>query len=206
MNDEHKKPCDHSEYAGEQRRALVGSGPTWKEESEHFGKALDHIRDTPCKSAPLADAERTELEAMRKVRKELQRLKFDSAGFLEDKSYAEYGRRLAAIESSTLPMQDNRDPVDVFLYEVRAELIRARTKFPGDRVMTVALAEEFGELCKAVLDESSDCVRKEAVQTAVMAARVALDGDGSVREWRKEHGLDELAHYDNEQDSAQLNP
>lgn len=83
--------------------------------------------------------------------------------------------------------------VDAFLGEVRAELVRARTKFPGDRIMTIALAEEFGELCKAVLDESAANVRKEAVQTAVMAARVVLDGDGSVREWRAERGLDALA-------------
>jgi hypothetical protein len=81
---------------------------------------------------------------------------------------------------------------DAFLAEVRAELIRARAKFPGDRIMTIALAEEFGELCKAVLDEPSANVRKEAVQTAVMACRVALDGDGSVDAWRRERGLDPL--------------
>lgn len=85
------------------------------------------------------------------------------------------------------------DEIEVFLAEVRAELIRARSKFPGDRIMTIALAEGFGELCKAVLDESAANVRKEAVQTAVMAARVALDGDGSVRDWRRERGLDALA-------------
>jgi hypothetical protein len=85
------------------------------------------------------------------------------------------------------------DPgVEAFLDEVRAELIRARSKFPGDRIMTIALAEEFGELCKAILDESSAAVRKEAVQTAVMCARVVLDGDGSVVDWRKERGLDPL--------------
>lgn len=81
---------------------------------------------------------------------------------------------------------------DAFMVEVRAELQRARAKFPGDRIMCLALAEEFGELCKAVLDESRVNVRKEAVQTAVMAARVALDGDSSVREWREERGLDAL--------------
>ena len=85
------------------------------------------------------------------------------------------------------------DEIETFLAEVRAELIRARAKFPGDRIMTIALAEEFGELCKAVLDESAANVRKEAVQTAVMAARVVLDGDGSVRDWRRERGLDALA-------------
>ncbi|WP_373874125.1 DUF4406 domain-containing protein [Pseudomonas tohonis] len=84
------------------------------------------------------------------------------------------------------------DPVEAFLDEVRAELKRARSKFPGDRLMTLALAEEFGELCKAVLDESAENVRKEAVQTAVMCCRVVLDGDGSVRSWRSARGLDEL--------------
>lgn len=82
--------------------------------------------------------------------------------------------------------------VERFLAEVRAELMRARAKFPGDRIMGLALAEEFGELCKAMLDESAENVRKEAVQTAVMCARVVLDGDGSVIEWRKERGLDPL--------------
>lgn len=82
--------------------------------------------------------------------------------------------------------------VDTFLAEVRAELVRARTLFPGDRIMTVALAEEFGELCKAILDEPAANVRKEAVQVATMAARVVLDGDGSVREWRALKGLDPL--------------
>jgi hypothetical protein len=71
-------------------------------------------------------------------------------------------------------------------------LLRARAKFPGDRIMTIALAEEFGELCKAVLDEPAANVRKEAIQTAVMCARVVLDGDGSVNEWRAQKGLDPL--------------
>ena len=84
------------------------------------------------------------------------------------------------------------EQVEQFLEEVRAELIRARMKFPGDRLMCLALAEEFGELCKAVLDEDSGNVRKEAVQTAVMCARVVLDGDGSVTDWREQKGLDKL--------------
>jgi hypothetical protein len=103
-----------------------------------------------------------------------------------------------AIAAATAPAPSCGDAeqadgaVDAFLAEVRAELIRARAKFPGDRIMTIALAEEFGELCKAVLDESAANVRKEAVQTAVMCARVVLDGDGSVNDWRAERGLDPL--------------
>ncbi|MDR5800671.1 hypothetical protein [Caballeronia sp. LZ001] len=89
-------------------------------------------------------------------------------------------------------MSEQNEAVEKFLDEVRAELLRARAKFPGDRIMTIALAEEFGELCKAVLDESAANVRKEAIQTAVMCARVVLDGDGSVNEWRAQKGLDPL--------------
>ena len=98
-----------------------------------------------------------------------------------------------ALHPASEPKALTDEPIEAFLAEVRAELIRARTKFPGDRVMTIALAEEFGELCKAVLDESAANVRKEAVQTAVMCARVVLDGDGSVNDWRAERGLDPLA-------------
>ncbi|MBX6150577.1 hypothetical protein ISD38_17605 [Pseudomonas aeruginosa] len=107
---------------------------------------------------------------------------------------------LASIKSCVKAAEDTDqaqhsvpDDVETFLDEVRAELLRARSKFPGDRIMTIALAEEFGELCKAVLDEPAANVRKEAVQTAVMAARVVLDGDGSVTAWRAERGLDPLA-------------
>lgn len=81
------------------------------------------------------------------------------------------------------------DPTDEFLAQVSKELKRARAKFPGDRIMTIALAEEFGELAKAMLDEDGEAVWKEAVQTAVMAARVAIDGDSSVDEWRAAKGL-----------------
>lgn len=99
--------------------------------------------------------------------------------------------RLNSISSK---VQDSDTEVDAFLAEVRAEIIRAREKFPGDRIMTIALAEEFGELCKAILEEASANVRKEAVQTATMCARLVLDGDGSVKEWRSQQGLDQLVH------------
>lgn len=78
---------------------------------------------------------------------------------------------------------------EVFLAEVLDEVLRARAKFPGDRVMGLALAEEFGELIKAVLDETPERVRREAVQTAAMCVRLVLDGDGSVKEWRAARGL-----------------
>lgn len=111
----------------------------------------------------------------------------DEAEWLGD-ALAEGEKDLDEITAAAL----TAEPVDAFLDDVRAELIRARAKFPGDRIMTIALAEEFGELAKAVLDEPAANVRKEAVQTAVMAARIVLDGDGSVNEWRAAKGLDPL--------------
>lgn len=82
--------------------------------------------------------------------------------------------------------------IDKFLAEVKAELERALCLFPEDDVTTLAMSEEAGELVKAVLDEPAYAVRKEAVQTAAMAARLALRGDDSVAAWRFKRGLDVL--------------
>lgn len=70
------------------------------------------------------------------------------------------------------------------LSEIHQELIRARAKFPGDNVTTLALMEEVGELATALFEEEANAVRKEAIQTAVMAMRVVLDGDATLRVWR----------------------
>lgn len=82
--------------------------------------------------------------------------------------------------------------LDTFLSSVRAEAIRARNLFPGRRIMGLALAEEFGELIKAGLDESTDRVMKEAIQTACMCARFAIEGDESLDDWRVKKGLGEI--------------
>lgn len=76
--------------------------------------------------------------------------------------------------------------------EILAELRRAREKFPGNNVMTLALVEEVGELAKATFEESRDRVRQEAIQVAVMAMRVVLDGDRTLDAWREAKGLDPL--------------
>lgn len=76
--------------------------------------------------------------------------------------------------------------------EILAELTRARTKFPGKNVTFAALVEEVGELATATFEESADRVRKEAVQVAVMAMRMILDGDDCYEPWRAEKGLDPL--------------
>jgi len=76
--------------------------------------------------------------------------------------------------------------------KILAELVRARAKFPGKNVTFAALVEEVGELATATFEESADRVEKEAVQVAVMAMRMVLDGDNCFDGWRKEKGLDPL--------------
>lgn len=82
--------------------------------------------------------------------------------------------------------------LDQLIRDIRNELLRARTKFPGDNVTMLALMEEVGELAKATFEEPRANVRKEAVQVAVMAIRVVLDGDATLSHWRAQKGLDAL--------------
>lgn len=70
------------------------------------------------------------------------------------------------------------------LVSVRQELRDAREEHPTNEDQLAALSEELGELCKALLhhkheDGSEDEVRKEAIQVAAMAVRVATEGDHS---------------------------
>lgn len=82
--------------------------------------------------------------------------------------------------------------VERLLQDIRAELQRARELFPGKNVTFAALVEEVGELAKAVFEEPTERVRKEAVQVAVMAMRMVLDGDHTFDDWRRAKGLDPL--------------
>lgn len=72
----------------------------------------------------------------------------------------------------------------VFLVRVARELKSARRKFPTTDCVMVALTEECGETAAALLDEPSENVVAEAVQTAAMACRVAVEGDPSVGNYR----------------------
>lgn len=78
----------------------------------------------------------------------------------------------------------------LILQEIITELKSARLKFPSSEGSLAALTEEVGELAKALLSESRTRVRDEAVQVAVMAIRVALEGDPSLDGYRNEQGLD----------------
>ena len=76
-----------------------------------------------------------------------------------------------------------------FLSCVVSELVRARSKFPSSIHCFAALVEEVGELGKALISEDETCVDAEAMQTAVMAIRVATEGDTSFAVYRNMKGL-----------------
>lgn len=79
---------------------------------------------------------------------------------------------------------------DLFMMnEIAGELERARAKFQSSDLAMVALMEEVGELARALLDESPDRVRAEAVQVAAMAIRVATEGDPTIEPHRERRGL-----------------
>jgi NTP pyrophosphatase (non-canonical NTP hydrolase) len=71
-----------------------------------------------------------------------------------------------------------------FIKAVVAEAKRARRKFPGANATNAALVEEVGEVSKALMFEPWDAVCDEAVQVAVMAMRLATEGDSTFEAWR----------------------
>jgi NTP pyrophosphatase (non-canonical NTP hydrolase) len=85
---------------------------------------------------------------------------------------------------------------DDLVAEIRAELASARERFPSSAGAMCALTEEVGELAKAVLDEPRARVRAEAIQVAVMAIRIALEGDPTLDQVRYDRGQEPLAEWD----------
>ena len=73
---------------------------------------------------------------------------------------------------------DDKTPMDLSTtFELIAELLRGRTKFPGSRFMLAALVEEVGELAEAIFAGNAKAIREEAVQVAAVAIRIAEEGD-----------------------------
>ncbi len=84
------------------------------------------------------------------------------------------------------------DNLGYLINDIREELIHARDKFPAPNPCLAALMEEVGELSQALLQQTEmvkkgltfdgvndlvQPIRKEAIQVAVMAIRIVLDGD-----------------------------
>lgn len=65
-----------------------------------------------------------------------------------------------------------------FVQAVLDEAQRSRHKFPGNGHMLAALAEELGEVSKALLEGAThETVVAECVQVATVALRIATEGD-----------------------------
>lgn len=73
--------------------------------------------------------------------------------------------------------------------EIVDEVIRARSMFPQPNALLAALMEEVGELAEALLEKDTDEIRKEAVQVAAMAIRIATEGDPTLDTHRQQQGL-----------------
>src|SRR5512143_602236 len=70
-------------------------------------------------------------------------------------------------------------PSHLTLAAVAAEVQRGRAKFPGNRFMLAALAEEIGELAEAMVKGDRGAIHLEAIQVAAVALRIAEEGDAT---------------------------
>ncbi len=68
---------------------------------------------------------------------------------------------------------------DYTILALRAELDRARARFPKNDHLFAALGEEVGELARELLEGGTrERIRGEAIQVACVAIRIADEGDG----------------------------
>lgn len=81
-------------------------------------------------------------------------------------------------------MSDNRPSLSL-LAAIGDEVVRARTKFPGNKHLLAALTEEVGELAQACLKDNPAEIHKEAIQVACVAIRIIEEGDSAfdVKDW-----------------------
>ena len=77
-----------------------------------------------------------------------------------------------------------KDGTDELINEITIELQFAVAKFPENIFIFPALIEDVGELAKALMEESPDRIRAEAIQVAVMAIRIIQEGDRDITQRR----------------------
>lgn len=85
----------------------------------------------------------------------------------------------------TIAKLSDHVPMPKLFQDALIEVEKARQKYPHPNLLTLALAEEAGEIVKAALDHRQEKtgvseVRKEIVQTIAMCLRLAQEGDPSV--------------------------
>lgn len=81
-----------------------------------------------------------------------------------------------------------------FLELVRVQVLKAQKKWPAPNPNTSALSGEAGEAAEAMNKESFAEVQAECVDTAAVAARLFMEGDPFMDEYREMVGLDLSAH------------
>ena len=64
--------------------------------------------------------------------------------------------------------------------DVAAEVQRARTKFPRNVNLNIALSEEFGEFAAAQLQGRKGDTYKEGIQVIGLVVRILTEGDASI--------------------------
>jgi hypothetical protein len=71
-----------------------------------------------------------------------------------------------------------------FVEMVRKEIARARAESPGPIATHAALVEAVGKVSEALMYSTWYAVVTEAVQVAVLAQRLAIEGDSTFETWR----------------------
>lgn len=72
----------------------------------------------------------------------------------------------------------------------RAEVERGTNMYPNPDGLLAALMEEVGELARALMSQTKNRVREEAIQVAALALRIALEGDPTLNKIRERNGAD----------------
>ncbi len=160
-------------------RNCENCGTELKRESFLFGTLVTHPANPKCSGSGWTFPANMKFEELEQLVKEGQAIRVWPSTPGQSASEQGYGKA-------------NLSPEEAFLGEVLAELRRARAKFPDPSGSICATGEEYGELCKAYLDEPRDRVRAEAVQLATMAAREALEGDPTLDAYRAKRGAGAL--------------
>lgn len=108
-------------------------------------------------------------------------------------SQGRYEDQLTKASSQDLETWDKENPEDpavvtdeIMFRLIADELAKARKKFPGNKHQLAAFNEEAGELTRAMLEYEYEQaaqrdIVKEAVQSAAMAIRVAVEGSAEMK-------------------------
>lgn len=83
-----------------------------------------------------------------------------------------------------------KGPMGELLQSIRQEAMQGIESYPDASGLMVALMEEVGELARAMMSETRDRVKDEAVQVAALAIRIAIEGDPTLDAIRARRNAD----------------